>query len=206
MKKYRDHYFQRAKQENYPARSVYKLQEIDKRFKVLRQKARVLDLGAAPGSWTLFAAKKAGPAGTVLAVDLQDTDTIFPDNVTFCKEDVFEPSPELEALIQDIGPFDLVMSDMAPKTTGIKFADQARSLELAHRALDLALERLVVGGGFVVKIFQGPDDREVVERMRPLFQVVKTFKPKSSRAESKETFYVGTGFKGKPEATQPDAE
>ena len=195
MKKYRDHYFMRAKQENYPARSVYKLQEIDKRFHVLAKGQRVLDLGAAPGSWSMWAAKKIAPNGRVLAVDLQAADADFAENVTFMQEDVFDRSPAFEAELAGWGLFDLVMSDMAPKTTGIKFTDQARSLELALEALALAHDKLINGGSFVVKIFMGPDERELHAAMKPLFVQVKVFKPVSSRAESKETFYIGLGFK-----------
>lgn len=196
MKKYQDHYFKKAKKDNYPARSVYKLQEIDKRFQIFKPGQKVLDLGAAPGSWTLFAAKKVGGKGRVLGVDIQDTETAFPENVTFLVQDVFSDAPELMEAMQPLEPFDLVISDMAPKTTGVKFADQANSLELCERARDVAFERLARGGHFVAKIFEGPDVKEYTDGLRPRFGKVKTFKPKSSRAESKETFIVGLGFKG----------
>lgn len=196
MKKYRDHYFKRAKQENYPARSVYKLQEMDKRFHILKPGMAVLDLGAAPGSWTLFAAKKAGKSGRVLGVDIQETETSFPDNVRFLVADAFSQEPALIEAMEEMGPFDAVISDMAPKTTGIKFADQAHSLELCELARDVALERLRPGGTFAAKMFEGPDTKAYGDSLRPHFQSVKRFKPKSSRAESKETFFVGLGFKG----------
>ena len=190
MKKYQDHYFKKAKQDNYPARSVYKLQELDAKFKVLRPGAKVLDLGAAPGSWTLFAAQKVGPAGKVLAVDLQST--------AFRREDVFTRTPEFEAELAAWRPFDLVLSDMAPSTIGHRGTDQARSMALAEEALALASVSLVKGGHFVVKIFQGPDEPAYLKTMRSLFTQVKSFKPKSSRSESKEMFCVGLGFKGLP--------
>ncbi len=196
MKKYRDHYFLKAKQENYPARSVYKLKEIDNRFKIFRQGMKVLDLGAAPGSWSLGAAEKVGPRGRVLACDLQETDTVFPDNVTFMQENVFERSEAFENLLDEIAPFDVVISDMAPRTTGTRFTDQARSLELCLEALAVADRCLIKGGSFVVKIFMGPDVQELVQAMRQRFSAVKSFKPKSSRAESKETFYVCLGYRG----------
>lgn len=196
MKKYRDHYFNRAKQENYPARSVYKLQEIDKRFHIFSQGQTVLDLGAAPGSWTLWAAKKVGGKGHVLGVDIQSTETKFPENATFLQEDVFSDSPRLNQAMAPHQPFDLVISDMAPKTTGVKFTDQARSLELCERAQEVAMKHLKKGGHFVVKIFEGPDVKGYTDGLRPLFRQVKSFKPKSSRAESKETFIVGLGFIG----------
>jgi 23S rRNA (uridine2552-2'-O)-methyltransferase len=206
MKKYRDHYFLKAKRENYPARSVYKLKEIDKRFGILKQGMRVLDLGAAPGSWSLGAAEKIGPSGRVLAADIQTTETVFPPNVTFMQEDVFERSAEFEQALSETGPFDVVISDMAPKTTGHKFTDQARSSNLCFEALAVASLHLVEGGSFVVKIFMGPDVEAYVKQMRTLFTAVKSFKPKSSRSESKETCYIGLGFKGLPEFSEQEGE
>ncbi|WP_320170724.1 RlmE family RNA methyltransferase [Maridesulfovibrio sp.] len=196
MKQYRDHYFKRAKKDNYPARSVYKLQELDKRFKILGQGLNVMDLGAAPGSWTLFAAKKVGETGRVLGVDIQSTDTVFPENAVFLQADVFEDSPELLAAMDKQLPYDLIISDMAPKTTGVKFTDQANSLELCERARDIVPSRLRRGGNFVVKIFEGPDVKEYTDSLRKMFSKVKSFKPKSSRQESKEIFIVGLGFLG----------
>ena len=196
MKQYRDHYFKRAKAENYPARSVYKLQEMDSKFALLKPGMKVLDLGAAPGSWTLFAAKKVGEAGFVLALDIQNTEQEFPPNVRFLVHDAFEDTPELLAFMEPLMPFDFVMSDMAPRTTGVKFTDQARSVELCERARDVALRRLKPGGDFVAKIFEGPDAKGFQESLRPHFEKVRVFKPKSSRAESKETFILGLGYRG----------
>ena len=135
MKEYRDHYFLKAKQENYPARSVYKLKEIDGRFKIFRKGMKVLDLGAAPGSWSLGAAERVGAQGKVLACDIQSTVTVFPPNVEFHQEDVFRRSEAFERQLAETGPFHVVMSDMAPQTTGTKFTDQARSLALCLEAL-----------------------------------------------------------------------
>jgi len=198
MKEYRDYYFLKAKSENYPARSVYKLKEIDAKFHIFRKGMKVLDLGAAPGSWSLGAAERIGESGRVLSCDLQEARTEFPPQVTFCQENVFERSPEFEAMLKSIAPFDVIMSDMAPLTTGTKFTDQARSLELCQEAFEVAKLYLAKGGSFVVKIFMGPDVMELLQPMRRAFAKVSAFKPQSSRAESKETFYVGVGFKGLP--------
>jgi len=202
MKKLHDHYFHRAKQENYPARSVYKLQEMDVSFKLLRPGQKVLDLGAAPGSWSLYAAKKVGPSGRVLGVDLQATDTAFPANVTFLVGDALEPGPEFRALLDALRPFDLVISDMAPRTTGQRVTDQARSLELVEQALALAGSCLIHGGHFVAKVFMGPDVKAFTDSMRGAFEKVKTAKPKSSRPESFEQFIVGLGFRGLPHQSE----
>lgn len=198
MKKYRDHYFLRAKQENYPARSIYKLKEIDKRFRIFKKGMRVLDLGAAPGSWSLGAAEKVGETGFVLGADIQSTDTHFPSHVLFMQEDVFDRSPEFEALLEEKGPFDVVISDMAPSTTGHKGTDQARSAALFEEALALALCCLVQGGSFVVKVFMGPDVKPFADNLRRNFSVVKSFKPASSRSESVESFYIALGYRGLP--------
>lgn len=212
MKKYRDHYFLKAKQENYPARSVYKLKEIHKRFKVFKTGMKVLDLGAAPGSWSLGAAEYVGPQGIVVGLDLQETQTIFPPQVTFLQGDIFHPSIAFFAALERRSPFDIVMSDMAPSTTGHRATDQARSANLIDAALDLALEHLKPGGHFIVKFFMGPDIKVYQERLRRYFETVKSFKPMSSRSESMESFYVAMGYKGlpppdpgdSPDKVQPD--
>ncbi|EFL86315.1 MAG: RlmE family RNA methyltransferase [Desulfovibrio fairfieldensis] len=196
MKEYRDHYFLKAKRENYPARSVYKLKELDAKFRLLKPGMKVLDLGAAPGSWSLGVAEKVGSKGLVLACDIQSTETAFPPQVLFMQEDVFQRSAAFEAKLAELGPFDLVISDMAPRTTGTRFTDQARSLELTLEALAVACLHLKQGGNFVVKIFMGPDIQDLLTPMRKAFSSVKSFKPKSSRAESKETFFTGLGFRG----------
>jgi 23S rRNA (uridine2552-2'-O)-methyltransferase len=196
MKKVQDHYFKRAKQENYPARSIYKLQEMDASFKLFKPGQKVLDLGATPGSWTLYAAKKVGPTGRVVGVDINPTDTAFPDNVTFLVNDALDPGPEFRELLEAMKPFDLVVSDMAPRTTGSRITDQARSLELVEQALALAGTCLIKGGHFIAKVFMGPDVKPFMDSMRGAFEKVKTAKPKSSRSESFELFIVGLGFRG----------
>ncbi len=196
MKEYRDYYFRKAKEQSYPARSVYKLKEIDNKFKIFKRGMKVLDLGAAPGSWSLGAAERVGKEGLVLAADIQSTETNFPSNITFMQENVFERTADFEEKLHTLGPFDVIMSDMAPKTTGTKFSDQARSLELCLEAFQIALLHLKPDGSFVFKIFMGPDIQEILTPMRKVFSKVKSFKPKSSRQESKETFFVGVGFKG----------
>lgn len=197
MKQYRDYYFCKAKQEQYPARSVYKLKELDNKFHLLKKGLKVLDLGASPGSWSIGASEKIGSNGLVLACDIRSTDTAFSENVIFMQENVLEPSQEFQERLIDIGPFDLVMSDMAPSTTGTKFTDQARSLELAQAAFEVACNNLKKNGNFIVKIFMGPDIQDLLQPMRKIFNQVKTFKPKSSRAESKETFFVAMGYDSK---------
>ena len=194
MKTYRDHYFLKAKQQNYPARSVYKLKEIDAKFKLFKPGMKVLDLGAAPGSWSLAASERIGPSGCVLACDIRGTETVFPANVRFLTADVFALTGAFEEALAALAPFDVVISDMAPSTTGTRFSDQARSCDLCREALKIAQRCLTPGGSFAAKIFMGADMQEFLAAMRTHFTTVKGFKPKSSRTESKETFYVGLGF------------
>lgn len=196
MKEYQDFYFRKAKAENYPARSVYKLQELDARFHILAKGMKVLDLGAAPGSWSLGAAERIGPTGLVLACDLKAITVPMPGQVIFMREDVFALSENFTAALAAHGPFDLIMSDMAPATTGSKFTDQARSHELAQAAFELACRHLRPGGNFTAKIFMGPDMQALAAVMRGFFKKVKPFKPKSSRSESVETFLTGLEFAG----------
>jgi 23S rRNA methylase len=198
MKTYRDHYFLKAKQENYPARSIYKLKEIAKRFPVFKPGMRVLDLGAAPGSWSLGAAKMVGEKGSVLGADIQTTETVFPSTVTFMQEDVFNRSTAFEAELAARAPFHVVMSDMAPSTIGHRATDQARSAALCEEALYVAERYLAPGGSFIVKVFMGPDIKKFSDAMRKTFATVRSFKPQSSRSESMETFYIGLGFRGLP--------
>ena len=150
-----------------------------------------MDLGATPGSWAIFAAKKIGPQGTLLAIDINWTDTSFPSQVRFVQGDVLTPGQTLQTEIEQRTPFDLVLSDMAPKTTGIKLRDQAQSVELALAAMNMAERVLTSRGSAAIKVFQGPDVPDFLNQMRKIFTKVKTFKPKSSRPESTEVFVLG---------------
>ncbi len=195
VKNYRDHYFLKAKTENYPARSVYKLKELNKKFKIFKKGMKVLDLGAAPGSWSLGASEYVGEQGLVVACDIQTTETKFPRNVVFYQEDIFNRSEEFEEVLKSHAPFDCVMSDMAPATTGTKFTDQTRSLELCLEAFEVAKKYLKPQGIFICKIFMGPDFQMLAKELKPYFSSVRNFKPASSRQESKEIFTVGVDFK-----------
>ncbi|MDR2161372.1 MAG: RlmE family RNA methyltransferase [Desulfovibrio sp.] len=198
MKTYRDHYFLKARREHYPARSIYKLQEMDKRFRLFRPGMRVLDLGAAPGSWSLGAAERVGPKGLVIGADIRPPATPFPPQVRFLREDIFAKTQAFADMIREEGPFDVVLSDMAPNTTGHRATDQARSAALCGEALALAVSCLIKGGSFVVKVFMGPEVKSYLERLGGLFQQARAFKPAGSRPESMETFAVALGFRGLP--------
>ena len=192
MKKVRDHYFKKARKQGFPARSVYKLEEAQKKHRFLKPGQTVLDLGAYPGSWSKYAAGVAGPKGLVVAVDIQKPG-VMPDNVCVLQRDVYDLKV---SELREISPyFDVVLSDMAPKTSGRKDVDHFRSIALAERALVLARELLKPKGTFFCKVFQGEDFPSFRDNCRKSFRSVRVVKPKSSRPESVELFLLCTGRK-----------
>jgi len=191
----KDHYFKKAKEQNFAARSVFKLEEIDQRFRVLKPGQTVLDLGASPGSWSQYASQKIGTSGRVLGVDLSPV-TVKLANAVFIQADLRDL--QLEQVFQEHGfqpPFDLVLSDMAPKTTGIRITDQARSMELCELALDIARRFLKPGGHFVCKLFHSDDFTKLRDDIKKSFQKFEAVKPDSTRKISKEIFLVGLSKK-----------
>ncbi len=187
----KDFYFKKAKKENFAARSVFKLQEIDQKYKLLKPGQMVLDLGAAPGSWSQYAAQKVGGGGRVLGVDLTPV-SVGMGNATFITADLRDLN--LEDVFREHGfqpPFDLVLSDMAPKTSGIKFADQARSMELCELALDVARRFLKPNGHFVCKLFHSDEFKKLRDEIKISFERFEAVKPDSTRKISKEIFLVG---------------
>ncbi len=189
--KWEDHYARKARKENKPARSVYKLEEIQAKFHLIRKGDRVLDLGCAPGSWLLFAAEQVGTTGKVVGIDKNLPTIRTPSHVTVLTGDILAPDDDLAAVLA--GKFDVVLSDMAPATTGNKNVDAARSLELCQAALDIATACLTPGGSFVCKIFQGEDFKAFSETVRQCFGTHKIFKPQSCRKASKEIYIIGKG-------------
>lgn len=185
-----DHRTRAAKAAGYPARSVFKLSEIDRRSGLLAPGQRVLDLGAAPGSWSAYAAKQIGPAGRLVAVDRQPITAKLGPTCTLVTADVLELDL---GLLQKDGPFDVVLSDMAPNTSGDKNVDQWRSFHLFTAALDIALATLRPGGSFVGKLFMGASFEEARDRVRARFDEVRVIRPEGTRKGSYEVFLVGLG-------------
>lgn len=189
-----DHYSRRARREGYSARSVYKLQELQRRFGVLGRGMRVLDVGAAPGSWSQLARKIVGEGGSVVAVDLSELPALDGlDDVETIVGDIFDEG--VLARIADTGPYNAVISDAAPKTTGNRTLDTARSAAIVEHLLALTPSLLEPGGGFVAKLFQGGDEQTLLAQARDVFTKARLIKPKASRSESFETFLVGQGFR-----------
>jgi len=187
-----DFYARKAKEKGYAARSVFKLEELDQKEKLIRPGARVLDLGAAPGSWMQYTAGRVGPKGLAVGVDLQELGRPLQPNERFLRADVFELSGE--DLLARFGNFTVVLSDLAPSTMGDKSTDHFRSMALAERALELCGRVLKPGGDFLVKVFMGADFEAFVREMRRRFRTAKLKKPKSSRAMSREIYILGREF------------
>lgn len=186
-----DHYSRRAKKERFPARSVYKLQEIQKKHRLIKKGDRVLDLGCSPGSWLMFAANLTGTQGTVIGIDIKPVSVPVPAQVVTYTGDVLDMDA---GLLESIGKsVDVVLSDMAPATTGNKHVDNTRSFNLCRAALAIALDVLKPGGSFVCKIFQGEDFKAFSDSVKAGFKTHKIFKPDSSRKASREIYIIGTG-------------
>jgi 23S rRNA (uridine2552-2'-O)-methyltransferase len=189
-----DRFTIQAKEEGYAARSVFKLKEIQARHRVFRPGMRVVDLGCSPGSWLVYAAEQVGRSGVVVGVDIQEP-TAKPGPV-LVKSVLDVTSAELREALGGHGA-SVVLSDMAPNTTGDPTGDHFLQLELAGKARDLALELLEPGGAFVCKVFDGQDAHPFVLSLRPHFAEVKRARPEAVRKNSREFFVVATGFRGR---------
>ncbi len=187
-----DHFFKEAKRNGYRSRAAYKLTEIDDKRKVFSKGDAVLDLGAAPGSWLQVASKRVGKKGVVVGVDLQEINAIDDAQIHTLVCDVNELNPEMmrEYLPNSSQVFDVIMSDMAPKTTGNRTIDHHGSMRLCHRAIDLCATLLKPDGNLVMKLLEGEAYPELLQRAGECFEIAKGFKPKASRAISTELFLV----------------
>jgi 23S rRNA (uridine2552-2'-O)-methyltransferase len=193
-----------AKAQGYPARSVFKLEEIDRRLRIFRPGQSVLDLGAAPGSWSLYASGRVGERGRVLAVDLVELGQAFTPNVRLLQGDAL--NLENEAL-SAFAPYDVVLSDMAPRTSGSKLADQARSAELYNCALAVGVALGRPGSVFVGKIFMSEEFSAARAATAEAYARVQVIRPESTRSQSSEVFIVGEGLKKRglaPTAPSPE--
>jgi len=194
---WQDHYARKAKKDNYPARSVYKLEEMQSKYRLIKPGDSVVDLGCAPGSWLLYAANIVGPKGKVYGIDLKPVTIPLPSHVTVHTGDIADfiagYDEDGSAALSFGTDFEILLSDMAPSTTGNKHVDSTRSEQLCQTALSIAAGSLAPGGSFVCKIFQGADFRAFVDQVRNHFAAHKILKPQSSRKGSKEIFIIGMG-------------
>lgn len=185
-----DFWSKKAFSEGYPARSVYKLQEIDEKFSILKKQSRIIDLGASPGSWTVYVLRYLEGKGQLTSIDLNPlAKDVKGENLTFIQGDLYDERVRTHAL--SLGPYDTLICDAAPPTTGNKLVDTARSSDLVELALFYAQAMLKKGGNCAVKIFQGGDQNILLNQMRSIFKTAKGFKPKACRSESFETYLIG---------------
>lgn len=198
----KDRFFKKAKQDAFVARSAYKLEEIDRRHQLIEKGARIVDLGASPGSWMQYLAKAVGQNGAVVGYDLEPVKIASGPRAKTFVADVYALTPEaIRAEIAGITGedptgevrIDAVLSDMAPKLSGIRDADQARSIGLVERALELADVLLGERGFFVAKFFQGRDADALQKRVREMFVEVKMLRPEATREGSREAFIIAKG-------------
>ncbi len=194
----KDHYFKKAKQEGLRARSAFKVDEILKRYPFLKKGASVLDLGAAPGGFLQILADAVGPGGRVIGVDIVAIRPFSQQHVKTAVLDVLADDFDAKLSALYDGPYDAVISDMAPKTSGIRTTDEARSLRLARKALELAVTRGRPGSAFVAKLFMGGELEEFRGEVRASFEEVKLVRPEATRGASMEVYVVGLRRKAPP--------
>jgi len=192
-----DSYFKKAKQEGYRSRAAYKLLELQQRYRIMKSGDSVIDLGAAPGGWLQVAAKVVGPHGKVIGVDLQAIQALPERNVILLDGDI--TSAEIQVQIKQLigGPSHCVISDLAPKLSGIRDADTARCLELNRTALAVAVELLRPNGSLVVKSFVSNDLQLFTAELKQYFSAVQRTKPEATRHGSSEFYFLATGFKAR---------
>lgn len=190
-----DPYVKQSQKDGYRSRAVYKLEELDKKYRLIKPGCTIVDLGAAPGGWSQYAAYKVGNKGKIFALDILPMDAL-PD-VSFIQGD-FREEQVLNELMGLIGEqkATLVLSDMAPNMSGMDAIDQPKAMYLAELALELARDVLSKGGNYVVKVFQGEGFDEYIRQCRDSFTKVMIRKPDASRARSREVYVVGQGYKG----------
>jgi len=192
----KDYYYRKAKQRGLPSRATFKLEEILSKFPLVAPGDTVLDLGAAPGGWTVQLAKAVGPQGRVLALDFEKLKKVQGPQILFHQGDIFQK--ETQEWLREISgknKINGIFSDMSPKLSGIPFRDAYLSYELGLKALELTREFLKEGGNFVVKIFPGEEFPDFLKNLRENFKIVKRFEPQSTRKTSKEIYLVGMGYK-----------
>jgi len=189
-----DHYFRKAKKQHYLARAIYKLEEIQKKYKILRPGDRVLDLGAAPGSWIQLASGITGPSGLVVGIDLKPVLHAFPDHVVTFQGDIFD-AQFVENALSPYLPMDVILSDMAPATSGIRVADSARSALLFERAFEIACWSLRPAGTFLAKIFHGSEFHRLLTEVKKRFGNTRAIRPEATRKQSREIYILAMNLK-----------
>ena len=188
-----DYFIKGSKQMGYRSRSVFKLSEIDKKYKVLRNANSILDIGSCPGGWSEYSTNKT-PHSSVIAIDINDMEYL--DGVTFLKGDIEDPLIQLELIkLNDNNKFDLILSDMSPNKTGNKVSDQYKFYNIADSILEFSQNALISRGILIMKVFIGHGFEEFKSNLKLSFENVNYFKPKSSRNESTETYVIAKNIR-----------
>jgi len=191
----REHYYKKAKKERYRSRASFKLLQLNNKFKIIKERFKVLDLGAAPGGWSQVALELVGDDGLVLAVDLQRIKKFENENFHFIKGD-FTQKETINRIYETLdNKADVIISDASPKLSGIKDIDHLISIELAETVLIIAGEILKPGGNIIIKAFQGEEYKNLLQKIKKMFRLVKTTKPQSSKQKSSEMYIVAKGFR-----------
>ena len=191
----KDAFYHKAKREGYRSRSAYKLLELNREFHVLKPGNRVIDLGSWPGGWVQVAAELVGNTGKVIGIDLITLDPLPQAHVTLLQGDATDPTQQEKMHSLLGGPVDVLLSDMAPKLSGIKEVDEARAMDLCRAALVCALVLLRPGGTLLLKVFMGAEHKKFLAELRAAFTTVKTTRPEATRKGSAETYVFATGLK-----------
>ncbi len=191
----KDAFYKKAKREGYRARSAYKLIELNQEFRFLRSGMRVVDLGSWPGGWVQVAAEIVGRSGKVVGIDLVALEPLPFSQVTLLQGDATDPGQQERILTALGGLADVLLSDMAPKLSGIKEVDEAKSMELCRLALTSAPTLLRPGGALLLKVFMGQEHKAFLTKIRSFFSSVRTTKPEASRKGSAETYVFAAGLK-----------
>ncbi len=198
----KDHFYKRAKKEGYLSRAAYKLEELNRKMRLVKKGDRVVDVGCAPGGWSQVLLKMVGSGGLVIGIDILDRCQVVGENFRFLNMDVEDGACVDEVLKLAGGKVDVVVSDAAPNTTGIRMTDHARSVRLVGLVISFALEVLKEGGNFAAKVFDGPDTGELVGVLRENFSQVRRVRPGATRKESSELYLTGIGFKGRQKSEE----
>jgi 23S rRNA (uridine2552-2'-O)-methyltransferase len=189
-----DPYLLKARAENYRSRAAYKLEEIDQKYKLLKPGQSILDLGAAPGSWSQYVMRALKGKAKIIAIDLLEIEPI--EGVSIIQGDFLEKANQDKIIELAPNGLNLILSDIAPDTTGVHYADTENSVAMVNLALDMAEKLLKPGGSLVAKVFEGAEYQELLKRAKGMFQMAKSFHPKASLNRSRELFLVARNFKG----------
>jgi 23S rRNA (uridine2552-2'-O)-methyltransferase len=197
----KNHYYRSAKKEGYRSRAIFKLQQIDSKFKVIKRGFRVVDVGAAPGGWLQYSAERVGDGGVVLGLDIKEIRTLPYENVKTMVLDVMDGAASDRILLELDGRADVVLSDLSPNISGVWDVDVAKQVVLCDRVLEVAGDVLNTGGSLVIKVFEGRDSHRIVEKLNDSFASVSLYRPPTTRKRSSEFYAVCLGFRREASST-----